>query len=49
MKHYRQSTQEISYASSAETLSGKTFIKILENVTGRVSLIKRDQGYGREL
>ena len=49
MKHYRQSTQEISYAYSAQTFSGRTLIKILENVTGRVSLIKRAQGYEREL
>ena len=49
MKHYRQSTQEISYAYSAQTFSGRTLIKILENVTGRVSLIKRAQGYEKEL
>jgi putative hemolysin len=49
MKHYRQSTQEISYAYSAQTLSGRALIKILENVTGRVNLIKRAQGYEKEL
>ena len=49
MKHYRQSTQEISYAYSAQTLSGRALIKILENVTGRVGLIKRAQGYEKEL
>ena len=48
MKHYRQSTQEISYAYSAQTFSGRTLIKILENVTGRVSLIKRAQGYEKD-
>ena len=49
MKHYRQSTQEISYAYSAQTFSGRALIKILENVTGRVNLIKRAQGYEKEL
>ncbi len=49
MKHFKQSAREISYAYSAQTFSGKAFIKILENVTGRISLIKRAQGYEREL
>ena len=48
MKHYRRSTQEISYAYSAQTFSGRALIKILENVTGRVNLIKRAQGYEKE-
>ena len=30
-------------------MSGRALIKILENVTGRVSLIKRAQGYEKEL
>ena len=49
MKHFKQSAREISYAYSAQTFSGRAFIKILENVTGRVSLIKRAQGYEKEL
>ena len=49
MKHFKQSAREISYAYSAQTFSGKAFIKILENVTGRISLIKRAQGYEKEL
>ena len=49
MKHFKPSAREISYAYSAQTFSGKAFIKILENVTGRISLIKRAQGYEREL
>jgi len=49
MGYYRQSAREISYAYSAQTFSGRAVIKILENVTGRVSLIKRAQGYEREL
>ena len=49
MKNYRQSTQEISYAYSAQTSSGRALIKILENVTGRASLIKKAQNYEIEV
>ena len=49
MKHFKQSAREISYAYSAQTFCGRAFIKILENVTGRISLIRRAQGYEREL
>ena len=49
MKHFKQSARKISYAYSAQTFSGRAFIKILENVTGRISLIRRAQGYEREL
>ena len=49
MKNYRQSTQEISYAYSAQTSSGRALIKILENVTGRASLIKKAQNYELEV
>lgn len=44
-----QSTQEISYAYSAQTSSGRALIKILENVTGRASLIKKAQNYELEV
>jgi putative hemolysin len=49
MKHFKQSAREISYAYSAQTFSGRAFIKILENITGRISLIKRAKGYKNEL
>ena len=49
MKNYRESTQEISYAYSAQTSSGRALIKILENVTGRASLIKKAQNYELEV
>ena len=49
MKNYRQSTQEISYAYSAQTSSGRALIKFLENVTGRASLIKKAQNYELEV
>lgn len=37
--------REISYASSAQSRAGRVLIRALENVTGRLSLIKRAQGY----
>ncbi len=38
-------TRDISYASSAQTRGGRTLIRVLENVTGRLSLIRRAAGY----
>ncbi|WP_415402647.1 lysophospholipid acyltransferase family protein [Tateyamaria sp. SN3-11] len=45
----RQITREISYAHSAETKGGRALIRILENTTGRLRLIKRAQGYEHEV
>lgn len=42
-------TRDISYASSARTRSGRTFIRCLENVTGRLSLIRRARGYEQDV
>ncbi len=41
----RDVTRDISYASSAQTRGGRTLIRVLENVTGRLSLIRRAAGY----
>ncbi|MDT8855843.1 lysophospholipid acyltransferase family protein [Paracoccaceae bacterium Fryx2] len=38
-------TREISYASSAQTRGGRALIRVLENVTGRLSLMRRARGY----
>lgn len=38
-------TREISYAHSAETRGGRTVIRLLENATGRLGLIRRAAGY----
>jgi len=38
-------SRDISYASSAQTRSGRALIRVLENVTGRLSLIRRAAGY----
>ena len=37
--------REISYASSASSRAGATVIRVLENATGRLSLIRRAAGY----
>ncbi len=41
--------RDISYASSAQTKGGRALIRILENVTGRLSLIRRAEGYETEV
>lgn len=45
----RQIAREISYAHSAETKSGRAVIRLMENSTGRLRLIKRAQGYEDEV
>jgi putative hemolysin len=42
-------TRDISYASSARSRVGRTLIRILENATGRLSLIRRAEGYENEV
>ena len=42
-----QIARDLSYAHSARTLPGKLVIKTVENLTGRIQLIKRAQGYDR--
>ena len=37
--------RDISYAHSAATKSGRTVIRLMENTTGRLGLIKRADGY----
>ena len=37
--------RDISYASSAQSRGGRALVRALENVTGRLSLIRRAQGY----
>ena len=41
----RDVAREISYASSAQSRGGRALIRALENVTGRLSLIRRAAGY----
>ncbi len=41
--------RDISYASSAATKGGRAMIRVLENTTGRVGLIKLARGYEAEV
>lgn len=41
--------REISYASSASSKVGAAVIRVMENATGRLSLIKRAQGYEHDV
>ncbi|MEM6758342.1 MAG: lysophospholipid acyltransferase family protein [Pseudomonadota bacterium] len=45
----RQSTREISYAYSAATRTGRAMIRLMENTTGRLRLIRRAAGYEHEV
>jgi putative hemolysin len=45
----RQVAREISYAASAATKGGRAVIRVLENATGRLGLIRRADGYEREV
>jgi putative hemolysin len=45
----RQVAREISYATSAATKGGRALIRVVENATGRLALIRRASGYEREV
>ena len=45
----REIVREISYAHSVKTRSGRTVVRLLENTTGRLRLIKRAKGYEDEV
>jgi putative hemolysin len=47
--HSRAVTRDISYASSARSRGGRALIRIMENATGRLSLIRRAEGYEDEI
>ena len=49
MPSRRQIARDISYAHSAATKSGRAMIRLMENTTGRLRLIKRADGYEREV
>jgi len=42
-------SRDISYASSAQSLAGRALIRSIENVTGRIGLIKRAANYDLEV
>jgi putative hemolysin len=45
----KDSTRDITYSGSAKSRTGRVVIKTLENVTGRMTLIRRAAGYEMEL
>lgn len=45
----RNIARDISYSHSAETRGGRALIRVMENSTGRLRLIKRARGYEREV
>ncbi|MDE4131696.1 lysophospholipid acyltransferase family protein [Phaeobacter sp. QD34_3] len=45
----RQIAREISYAHSAQTRPGRMVIRLMENSTGRLGLIRRARGYEQEV
>lgn len=49
MTSRRQIAREISYSHSAETRSGRALIRLMENTTGRLRLIKRAEGYENDV
>lgn len=49
MPDQRHIARDISYAHSATTRGGRTVIRMMENITGRISLIKRAAGYEDEV
>ncbi|SPH21658.1 hypothetical protein ASD8599_02410 [Ascidiaceihabitans donghaensis] len=45
----RDVTRDITYAHSASSTAGRAVIRVIENSTGRLGLIKRAQGYEAEV
>lgn len=49
MTKTRHVARDISYAYSAQTKGGQAMIRVMENTTGRLRLIKRAAGYEQEV
>jgi len=49
MQQPHQIARDISYAHSATSRSGRALIRTMENLTGRVGLIKRAAGYEQDI
>lgn len=49
MRHDRHVARDISYAHSAATRGGRVLIRTMENLSGRIGLIKRADGYEDEV
>lgn len=49
MTQPRHGAHDISYAYCASTRTGRAIIRLMENATGRISLIRRARGYEAEI
>lgn len=49
MSSHRHIARDITYAHSAETRGGRAVIRMMENTTGRLRLIRRADGYEKEV
>lgn len=49
MRQDRHVARDISYSYSAQTKGGRAMIRTMENLTGRIGLIKRAKGYETEV
>ncbi len=49
MKHDLHAARDISFAQSVAAKGGRAVIRIMENATGRIRLIKRAKGYEDEV
>ena len=49
MRSRRHIARDISYSHSASSKSGRAVIRLMENTTGRLRLIKRADGYEQEV
>ena len=49
MRRQSRIGREISYSTTAATRGGRTVIRLLENATGRLDLIRRARGYEEEV
>ncbi|SDK14561.1 lysophospholipid acyltransferase family protein [Aliiruegeria lutimaris] len=45
----RHVARDITYSSSVRSRGGRALVRVLENATGRISLIKRAEGYEHEV
>jgi len=45
----RQVARDITYADTVPTRTGRAFVRAMENATGRLGLIRRAEGYDREV
>ena len=49
MKVKKEVARDISYASSAKSKAGRAVIRSIENMTGRIRLIKKAKNYENEV